>query len=153
LSLIHSRGVNALVNEAKGRLFRRRDGKYLIYLPKDLAEDSSFPFQSFDSIYVKVSFKQNGPLVVTKWRDITDLGNLEQDLPSTIVDIGLTHEKACELATELERKIGNQLSEIWGVKPNTETIRMFSNTALVLTQAIISKMARGAGNRRFGYIE
>ena len=46
-----------MVNEGRGRLFRRKDGKYLIYLPKDLAEDSMFPFKGADSIFVKVSFK------------------------------------------------------------------------------------------------
>jgi hypothetical protein len=34
-----------MVNEATGRLFRRKDGKYMIYLPKDLCEDSMFPFK------------------------------------------------------------------------------------------------------------
>jgi len=46
-----------MVNEAKGRLFRRKDGKYLIYVPKDLAEDSMFPFQTSSSVVVKISFK------------------------------------------------------------------------------------------------
>ena len=46
-----------MVNEGKGRLFRRKDGKYLVYLPKDLAEDSMFPFKEAASILVKVSFK------------------------------------------------------------------------------------------------
>jgi hypothetical protein len=46
-----------VVSEGRGRLFRRKDGKYLIYLPKDLAEDSMFPFKGADSIFVKVSFK------------------------------------------------------------------------------------------------
>jgi len=46
-----------MVNEAKGRLFRRKDGKYLIYIPKDLAEDSMFPFQTLSSVIVKISFK------------------------------------------------------------------------------------------------
>lgn len=27
-----------------GRLFRRGDGKYMIYIPKDLGDDSQFPF-------------------------------------------------------------------------------------------------------------
>jgi hypothetical protein len=36
--------VKPLVKEKKGRLFRRKDGKYLLYLPKDLCEDSGFPF-------------------------------------------------------------------------------------------------------------
>jgi hypothetical protein len=45
-------------------LFRRKDGKYLVYIPVDLAEDSMFPFKEYtrtkrgaDSIPVKVSFK------------------------------------------------------------------------------------------------
>jgi hypothetical protein len=37
-------------------LFRRKDGKYLIYLPKDLAEDSMFPFRTETSMRVKVAF-------------------------------------------------------------------------------------------------
>jgi len=38
-------------------LFRRADGKYLIYLPLDLATDSMFPFRTESSVRVKVSFK------------------------------------------------------------------------------------------------
>ena len=45
-----------MVNSGKGRLFGRKDGKFLIYLPKDLAEDSMFPFKG-ESIFVKVTFK------------------------------------------------------------------------------------------------
>jgi len=33
-----------MVNEGRGRLFKRSDDKYLVYLPVDLAEDSMFPF-------------------------------------------------------------------------------------------------------------
>ena len=58
-----------MVNDGRGRLFRRKDGKYLIYLPKDLAEDSMFPFKESDSIFVKVSFKigDTTKLLVEKW--------------------------------------------------------------------------------------
>jgi hypothetical protein len=57
-----------LVSEGRGRLFRRNDGKYLIYLPKDLAEDSMFPFKGADSIFVKVGFKlKDDKLLVEKW--------------------------------------------------------------------------------------
>ena len=57
-----------MVNEGRGRLFRRKDGKYLIYLPKDLAEDSMLPFKGADSIFVKVSFKlKDDKLLVEKW--------------------------------------------------------------------------------------
>ena len=46
-----------MVSEGKGRLFRRADGKYLIYLPLDLATDSMFPFKTETSVSVKISFK------------------------------------------------------------------------------------------------
>jgi hypothetical protein len=38
-------------------------------LPKDLAEDSMFPFKTPDSIFVKVSFKVKGgkELLIEKW--------------------------------------------------------------------------------------
>lgn len=59
-----------MVSEGRGRLFRRKDGKYLVYLPKDLAEDSMFPFKGADSIFVKVSFKLGDTkLVVEKWTE------------------------------------------------------------------------------------
>jgi hypothetical protein len=66
-----------MVNEGKGRLFRRKDGKYLLYIPVDLAEDSMFPFKEYtktkrgaDSIPVKVSFKQGEPkLHIEKWKE------------------------------------------------------------------------------------
>jgi len=68
-----------MVSEGRGRLFRRKDGKYLIYLPVYLAEDSMFPFTDFtrgkrggsDSIDVKVSFKPGGQdkLIIEKWKE------------------------------------------------------------------------------------
>jgi len=60
-----------MVSDGRGRLFRRKDGKYLIYVPKDLAEDSMFPFKDSDSIFVKVSFKPSGDnkLLVEKWKE------------------------------------------------------------------------------------
>jgi len=38
-------------------LFKRKDNKYLIYLPLGLATDSQFPFKTETSVKVKVSFK------------------------------------------------------------------------------------------------
>jgi hypothetical protein len=59
-----------VVSEGKGRLFKRKDGKYLVYIPKDLAEDSMFPFKGADSIFVKVSFKVgNSQLLVEQWSE------------------------------------------------------------------------------------
>jgi hypothetical protein len=62
--------VKPLVNEEKGRLFRRKDGKFLIYMPKDLAEDSMFPFRTLDSIKVKVTFKlSDDKMLIEKWKE------------------------------------------------------------------------------------
>ncbi len=59
-----------MVSEGRGRLFRRKDGKYLIYVPKDLAEDSMFPFKGSDSIKVKIHFKiGNSKLVIEEWKE------------------------------------------------------------------------------------
>jgi hypothetical protein len=67
-----------MVSEGKGRLFRRKDGKYLIYLPVYFAEDNMFPFKDFssgkrggsDSIDVKMSFKAgDNKLIVEKWKE------------------------------------------------------------------------------------
>jgi hypothetical protein len=59
-----------MVKEGRGRLFRRKDGKYLVYLPKDFAEDSMFPFKGADSIFVKVSFKiGDDKLLVERWKE------------------------------------------------------------------------------------
>ncbi len=59
-----------MVSDGRGRLFKRKDGKYLVYLPKDLAEDSMFPFKGADSIFVKVSFRLgDAKLLVETWKD------------------------------------------------------------------------------------
>ena len=61
-----------LVSDGRGRLFKRKDGKYLVYLPKDLAEDSMFPFKGSDSVFVKIVFKLGeNKLVVEKWKEPT----------------------------------------------------------------------------------
>lgn len=65
---LNLRLVDYMANEGKGRLFRRKDGKYLIYLPKDVAEDSMFPLKTQTSLRVKVSFKIGGEtLHIEKW--------------------------------------------------------------------------------------
>ena len=59
-----------MVNEGKARLFRNTQGRYLIYLPVDLAQDSMFPFKVADSVYVRVNFKHGeNKLVITEWND------------------------------------------------------------------------------------
>jgi len=70
--------VIKVVSEGRGRLFRRKDGKYLIYMPMDLCEDSMFPFKNFGesprggaSIPVRVSFKIGGKkeLLIEEWKE------------------------------------------------------------------------------------
>jgi len=59
-----------MVSEGKGRLFRRKDGKYLIYVPLDLAEDSMFPFKTQSSRELKISFKiGDKKLVIEEWKE------------------------------------------------------------------------------------
>jgi len=56
-------------NEGKGRLFRRKDGKYLVYIPLALATDSQFPFKTEGSVRVKVSFKiGDDKVIIEKFR-------------------------------------------------------------------------------------
>ena len=61
-----------MVKEGKGRLFKRKDAKYLIYVPVSLAEDSMFPFpldEANTAVSVKVSFEIGGDkLTVEKWK-------------------------------------------------------------------------------------
>ena len=65
-----------MVSEGRGRLFMRKDEKYLIYVPKDLAEDSMFPFKGSASIQVKISFKPgDNKLVIEKWEESTEEQN------------------------------------------------------------------------------
>ena len=69
-----------MVNEGRGRLFKRSDDKYLIYLPLDMAKDSMFPFKNWqkdkrtgekNSIPVKVSFKPGAGqrLIIERWKE------------------------------------------------------------------------------------
>jgi len=68
-----SGGDSVMVSEAKGRLFRRKDDKYLLYIAKDLAEDSMFPFKANPSVAVKISFKLGDKkLTIEKWEEKTD---------------------------------------------------------------------------------
>jgi len=59
-----------MVNVGRGRLFRRKDGKYLIYVPLDLAEDSTFPFKTETSRDIKISFKiGDNKIVIEEWKE------------------------------------------------------------------------------------
>jgi hypothetical protein len=57
-----------MVSEGRARLFKNSQGRYLIYLPVDLAQDSMFPFKVSDSMYIKVGFKQgDNKLTIENW--------------------------------------------------------------------------------------
>jgi hypothetical protein len=59
-----------MVKEGKARLFKNSQGRYLIYLPVDLAQDSMFPFKVYDSMHVRVGFKQgDNKLTITEWKE------------------------------------------------------------------------------------
>jgi len=55
-----------MVAEATGRISRRKDGKYFLYLPKHLVEDSAFPFKVESTIPVRVVINRDarGLLVI-----------------------------------------------------------------------------------------
>ena len=46
-----------MVTKARARLVRTKDGKYQIYLPQKLTDDSMFPLKGQKSRYVKISFQ------------------------------------------------------------------------------------------------
>ena len=56
-----------MVGSGRGTLFKRKDGKYLLYLPKDLVEDTGFPIPVQSSLPVKIRFTQKGKIIVEKW--------------------------------------------------------------------------------------
>ena len=67
------RGEQVMVSEGKARLFKNTQGRYLIYLPLGLAEDSMFPFKVSDSVYVRVGFKQGeNKLTISEWKETED---------------------------------------------------------------------------------
>jgi len=55
-----------MVAEGRGRIWRRKDGKYFMYLSKHLAEDSAFPFKTETSIPVQVVIDRKGRKLLIK---------------------------------------------------------------------------------------
>jgi hypothetical protein len=53
--------------EGKGTIFRRKDDRYLLYLPVRLVDDSMFPLKCDGSMPVKIRFGSDGKLTVEKW--------------------------------------------------------------------------------------
>ena len=62
-----------MVNEANGTLFRRKDGRYFLYILVYLSEDSMFPIKATTAnpkVRVKISFKVgDNKLTIEKWKE------------------------------------------------------------------------------------
>ena len=62
--------MNSVGIEGKGKIFKRKDDRYLLYLPVRVVDDSMFPLKCSSSMPVKVSFNsKEGKLVVEKWSE------------------------------------------------------------------------------------
>jgi len=65
--------------EGRGRLFKTKRSRFLVYLPKAMCEDSMFPFKNWNKsrrsksyfIPVKVSFEKGGKpeLLIEEWKE------------------------------------------------------------------------------------
>ena len=57
-----------MVSQAKGSIFRRTDGKYFIYLPKALVEDTAFPLAIGETATkIQIKFKSgSNKLIIEK---------------------------------------------------------------------------------------
>jgi len=57
-------------NDGKGTIFKRKDDRYLLYLPVRVVDDSNFPLKCNSSMPVKVSFNLTDcKLIVEKWKE------------------------------------------------------------------------------------
>ena len=56
-----------LVGKGYGEILKK-DGEYLLRIPKDVAEDSNFPFSEGEE--VKVSFEVNSPRLLVERVDL-----------------------------------------------------------------------------------
>ncbi|MGD0330927.1 MAG: hypothetical protein ABSB40_10920 [Nitrososphaeria archaeon] len=66
---LYSASPIKLTNQSFGRISRRKDGRYFLYLPKKLVEDTGFPFKIHSSVRVKVSFTKEKKLII---EDLSD---------------------------------------------------------------------------------
>jgi hypothetical protein len=54
----------SMVKEDLGSVFRRKDGKYFVYVPQRVAEDSAFPFDVQTSTKVLVKITDDGKISI-----------------------------------------------------------------------------------------
>jgi hypothetical protein len=66
-----------MASKGKGTIFRRKDGKYLLYLPLDVVEDTGFPFRPTnetsrrggEAIPVQISFRiGERKVIIEDWK-------------------------------------------------------------------------------------
>ena len=58
-----------MVSVSRGSIFTRKDGRYFVYLPKSLVEDTAFPFPMKSSIKVNIRFDTKGKkLIIEKYK-------------------------------------------------------------------------------------
>ena len=78
----------SVVNECKARLFKNTQGRYLIYLPLSLAQDSMFPFKVSDFLYVRVGFKEGeNALTISEWKENEDPPKTGKNPPLNATEI------------------------------------------------------------------
>jgi hypothetical protein len=53
-----------MVREGIGSIFKRKDGKFFVYLPQAVAEDTGFPLRILSSQKVRVRFTDDGKIVI-----------------------------------------------------------------------------------------
>ena len=65
-----------MVSEGVGSISRRTDGKYFIYLPKDLVENTGFPFPPEKSVKIKIRFMPgNKKLIIEEYQQMKPLNH------------------------------------------------------------------------------
>ena len=58
-----------MVSQGVGSIFRRTDGRYFVYLPTALVEDTAFPFPTEKSVKVKIRFTpSNEKLLIEEYQ-------------------------------------------------------------------------------------
>jgi len=53
-----------MVREGIGSIFKRKDGKFFVYLPQGIAEDTAFPFDPHSSMKTTVRSTDDWKLVI-----------------------------------------------------------------------------------------
>ncbi len=64
--IVYISGAKSMVREGTGSIFKRADGKFFVYLPQAVAEDTSFPFSVNSSTKVKVRFTDDGKVMIER---------------------------------------------------------------------------------------